>query len=354
MVFDKKSIMKFPSVLLVGHDVLKNIPEICNELGMPKEAIIITGKTTYGYAGNKVEMFLKKKGFNVKVFFAESATLESIAEIERKIKTSKVPSPFLLGIGGGSKIDIAKIVSYNLQRPFISVPTIASHDGIASPRASLKNGKLPISIEAKVPVAIIADTHVIVKSPYRFLASGCADVISNLTAVKDWELAHKANNEHFSSTASTLSKYTAENIIENAKEISKGYEKSVWTAIKPILMSGISMSIAGSSRPASGSEHLFSHALDVIGTSKALHGEQCGVGTIMMMYLHNGDWEKIRNALKTLKCPTTAKELGISENDLIKAIVLSTKIRKDRYTILNEVKITKKEAYKIAKVTKVI
>ena len=56
-----------------------------------------------------------------------------------------------------------------------------------------------------------------------------------------------------------------------------------------MISSGMAISIAGNSRPASGSEHKFSHALDMIAPKPALHGEQCGVGTIMMMYLHGGD-----------------------------------------------------------------
>ncbi len=76
-------------------------------------------------------------------------------------------------------------------------------------------------------------------------------------------------------------------------------EESARLVVKTLFSSGMAISIAGSSRPASGSEHTFSHALDKILDKPCLHGEQCGVGTILMMYLYGGDWKFIRDSLKS-------------------------------------------------------
>jgi glycerol-1-phosphate dehydrogenase [NAD(P)+] len=95
------------------------------------------------------------------------------------------------------------------------------------------------------------------------------------------------------------------------------------------------MSIAGSSRPASGSEHMFSHALDRLAPKPALHGEQCAVGTIMMMYLHGGNWQEIRDALIKIKVPVTAKGLKIDDELIIEALTIANTIRQERYTILS-------------------
>jgi glycerol-1-phosphate dehydrogenase [NAD(P)+] len=96
------------------------------------------------------------------------------------------------------------------------------------------------------------------------------------------------------------------------------------------------MSIAGSSRPCSGSEHLFSHALDMINHQHAMHGEQCGVGAILTAYLYKSNWQKIRNTLKQIGAPTTAAELGVKDAEIVKALELAAKIRPERYTILNK------------------
>ena len=124
--------------------------------------------------------------------------------------------------------------------------------------------------------------------------------------------------------------------------------------MRPIIISGISMSVAGSSRPTSGSEHMFSHALDRMGISPAMHGEQCGVGSIIMMYLHGGDWQSIKTALRRIGAPTDAKGLGISDEDIIEALTTAHEIRKDRFTILGDNGLTKESARKAATITGVI
>jgi glycerol-1-phosphate dehydrogenase [NAD(P)+] len=146
----------------------------------------------------------------------------------------------------------------------------------------------------------------------------------------------------------------AQIIEDQAQTIRKGLEESVRIVVKALVSSGVAMSIAGSSRPASGSEHNFSHALDQIAPKPALHGEQCGVGAIMMMYLHGGDWIKIRNTLKSIEAPTTASELGIDDRYIVKALMHAHKIRPDRYTILGNSGLTEEAAEKLAQKTGVI
>lgn len=143
-------------------------------------------------------------------------------------------------------------------------------------------------------------------------------------------------------------------VIKSADSIKKGLEESARIVVKALISSGIAMSIAGSSRPASGSEHKFSHALDIVAPKPALHGEQCGVGTIMMMYLHGKDWKFIRDTLKKINAPTNAYELGIDPEYIIEALTMAHKIRKERYTILGDRGLTRAAAKRLAEVTGVI
>ena len=314
--------------------------------------LLVTGCKTRKVAGDQIKENLVRNGYDIQIIDTDEANQENLKKVEQVAK--EVKATYLLGVGGGSKIDLAKMAAKDLNLEFLSIPTSASHDGIASGRASIKSNSVPLSLEAKVPLGVIADTNVIVKAPYRLLAAGCADVISNSTALKDWEFARRMRNEEFSRSAYELANYTAETIIDNADLIRPNMEESVWIAIRPIIISGISMSVAGSSRPTSGAEHMFSHALDVIAPGKALHGEQCGVGCIMMMYLHGGDWMRIRTALQKIGAPTSAKELGISNEKVIEALVTAHTIRKDRFTILGNLGLTHEAAEKIAMITKVI
>lgn len=344
--------MVFPRVVLAGHDVLTELGSTCQQFGFAKRGAVITGPTTGALAGDRCAQLLGESGFDVETIVAGVANETEVARVEEL--TARSGARFLVAVGGGSKIDITKVVADHLHLPFVSVPTSAAHDGIASPRASLHGAHSHNSIRAAVPLGIIADTAVIVRAPYRLLASGCADVISNLTAVLDWRLAVRLRNEEYSSTAATLSEYSAQQIMDQASLIKPNLEESVWLAIRPLIVAGIAMSVAGSSRPCSGSEHLFSHALDQSAAHPSLHGEQCGVGAIMMMYLHGGDWTRVRSTLRTIGAPTTAHELGVTKEETIHALVAAHSIRPDRYTILGDNGLTREAAERLATVTGVV
>lgn len=350
--FGKARAMVFPRVVLAGHDVILELGTTCRQFGFAPRGAVVTGPKTSALAGERCAQILSESGFEIETVIAGSATEEEVARVEAEVARSR--AAFLVAVGGGSKIDITKVVADHLHLPFVSVPTSAAHDGISSPRASLHGAHSHNSIRAAVPLGIIADTAVIVQAPFRLLASGCADVISNLTAVLDWRLAVRLRNEEYSSTAATLSEYSAQQIMEHAPLIKPNLEESVWLAIRPLIVAGIAMSVAGSSRPCSGSEHLFSHALDRSAAHPSLHGEQCGVGAIMMMYLHGGDWQRLRSVLRTIGAPTTARELGVSNEETVNALVAAQTLRPDRYTILGDSGLTREAAERLATVTGVV
>jgi glycerol-1-phosphate dehydrogenase [NAD(P)+] len=343
--------MVFPRQVIVGHGAFEHIPELCNRI-VDGNALVVADKNTKKILADKIINLLKDNNYNVSSMLISASTLKEVTRVQNAIERKS--AGFVLGVGGGTVIDVAKFASYKTSRDFISVPTAASHDGIASPQASLKESKGSISKRAISPLAIVADTSIIKKAPYRMLASGCADVISNLSAINDWELAHRLKNEEFSTYAASLSKTAAELLLKNAGLIKTKSEDAVWIAVKGMIVSGVAMSVAGSSRPASGAEHMFSHVLDKISPGRAMHGEQCGVGAIMMMYLHGENWEEIRDALKKIGAPTTAKELDIPKKKIIQALVNAHSIRPERYTILGEGGLTKDAAKAVAKKTGVI
>ncbi len=350
--FGKARGMVFPRTVLVGHGVLEELAPTCQQFGFPPVGAVITGARTAELAGNRATEILNGAGFRVRALLAHEATGTEVERLATEVRG--LGARFVIGVGGGSKIDITKVVAARLGIPFVSVPTSAAHDGISSPRASLHDSESVTSTVGAVPMGVIADTAVIVQAPYRLLASGCADVISNVTAILDWRLAVRLRNEEYSSTAANLSEYAAQEIIDHAEAIKPNLEESVWIALRPILVAGIAMSVAGSSRPCSGSEHLFSHALDRISSRPSLHGEQCGVGAIMMMYLHGGDWKRVKNALLTIGAPTTAQELGVSDQEVVRALTLAHAIRPDRYTILGDNGLAQEAATRLASVTGVI
>ncbi|WP_204247229.1 NAD(P)-dependent glycerol-1-phosphate dehydrogenase [Thermococcus celer] len=343
--------MQLPREVLLGENLKGEVVNVAKRLGLGEKALILYGPRTKEIAGREVERNLQES-FDVSALTVKAATT---GEVERALaKIRDEGADWLIAVGGGSIIDVAKLASFKAGVPFISFPTTASHDGIASANASIKDLGSKTSVKAVPPVAVIADVEVIKTAPYRYLAAGVGDMISNLTAVKDWRLAHRIKGEYYSEYAASLSLMSAKMVIKNADIIRLGNEESVRKVVKGLISSGVAMSIAGSSRPASGAEHLFSHALDAIAPKPALHGEQVGVGTIIMAYLHGLKWERIRETLKRVGAPTNAYELGIEPDIIVEALTIAHTIRPERYTILGRDGLTREAAENAAKITGVI
>lgn len=344
--------MQLPREVIVGNETLSLIGDICKRLGFSRSAFVVTGPKTQRVAGKGVIDILEDKRINVDHIMVASSTLWDVKAVEEKIKELK--PQIVLGVGGGTKIDVAKLSSARQSVPFISVPTTASHDGIASPVVSLKGLGKPYSMMAQAPMAIVVDTSVIIQADYRFTASGCGDVVAKFTAVRDWKLAHEVKNEYYGEYAASLALMSARLVMKNADIIKPGTEEGLRVLLEALISCGVAMSIAGSSRPCSGSEHLFSHALDLIAAKPASHGEQCGIGSILMAYLHKMDWKQIKETLQKVGAPTTAKELEIESESVIQALVRACTIRPERYTILDENKLDYDYAKKLVEATGVI
>jgi glycerol-1-phosphate dehydrogenase [NAD(P)+] len=147
---------------------------------------------------------------------------------------------------------------------------------------------------------------------------------------------------------------TVKLITQNANLIktqAEGYSRIVMNSL---VGSSLAMCVAGSSRPGSGSEHMFSHALDSILETPALHGEQCALGSLMIAYLHDLDWEEMRNIFVILDLPVKAKDLNIADEDIIKALTIAHTIRPERYTILGKDGLTYEAAVRVAEKTGVL
>ena len=342
-IFEKSKWMQLPRDVVIGHDVLPELPAVCDDLHLGRSVLIVSGGQTKTIAGEKVRTLLAKD-YSVRTYIADTISPGIIREAENEAKDVD----FLIGVGGGRVIDTAKISAFNLDLPFISIPTAASHDGIASSRASIPTSEGSASLEAEPPVAIVADTGIIASAPHRLLAAGCADIISNYTAILDWELAHRLRGEPVSEYAVALSRMTAELLMKNAHVIKPHNEQSAWFVTRALVSSGVAMSIAGSSRPGSGSERKFGHALEQLAPGKALHGEACGIGTIIAMYLHGGDWKAIRDSLRHVGAPVTPKEIGIDDAVAVEALLMAKRIRPERFTIL-DMGLTEESAWELVK-----
>ncbi len=342
--------MELPRLIVVGEKNINEFGEFLVTLNKPKKVSLISGINVKKILKQKIEKSLKEKGIKFVWHSSKDNQISSLNQIQKDVK--KDHSDLVAGIGGGRSVDTAKMVSFNLDIPFVSLPTAASHDGMASPFVSVKSDK-PHSIVASAPLGVFVDIDIIKKAPSKLLASGCGDLIANIIAVKDWQLGHKKTGEYYGMYSADLALMSAKIVMENSRKYSKkGLDARV--IVEALISAGVASCIAGSSRPCSGAEHLFSHALDKLAPGKGLHGEKCGIGSIMMAKLQGQDWKKIIKTLKEVGAPTTAKQLGLTEDQVIGALMIAQELRPNRYTILKEIKMTEQKAMNLAKSTKVI
>ena len=343
--------MELPRQIVVGENNILDVGEFLHGLSAnSKKVSIISGKNVKKIFGQQIDSSLKESRISSIWHLANSNLVQDIKQIQKKVKNAK--TDLIIGIGGGRSVDIAKFCSFNLRKPFVSIPTSASHDGIASPFVSVR-GEKPHSLVATAPLGVFVDVNVIKGAPKKLLASGCGDLMAKVTAVKDWQLGRDKKGEYYGRYSADLASMSAKILIESSPSFSKkGIDARI--IVEALISAGVASCIAGSSRPCSGAEHLFSHAVDHLEFGVGLHGEKVGIGAIMIAKLQGQDWKKIVKTLKNVGAPTTAKEIGLKPRVLTKALTIAQSLRPERYTILSEKKITEKDAMKLAKITKVL
>jgi glycerol-1-phosphate dehydrogenase [NAD(P)+] len=342
--------MELPRLIEIGEKNINDFGKFLISLNKPKKVSLIAGTNVQKILKKTIEKSLKLKKIKFIWHTSIDNQIKSLNQIQKDVK--KDNSDLIVGIGGGRSVDTAKLISYNLGKPFVSLPTAASHDGMASPFVSVKSDK-PHSIVATAPMGVFVDIDIIKKAPAKLLASGCGDLIANIIAVKDWQLGHKKKKEYYGRYAANLALMSAKIVMENSSEFAKkGLDARV--IVEGLISAGVASCIAGSSRPCSGAEHLVSHALDKLAPGTGLHGEKCGLGSIMIAKLQGQDWKKIVKTLKDVGAPTTAKQIGLKPDVIVKALMIAQDLRPERYTILKEIKMTEKRALNLAKSTGII
>lgn len=237
----------------------------------------------------------------------------------------------VIGVGGGRALDLAKYVASLAGLPYYSAPTSLSNDGFSAPQSSLLLGDRRKSLPCRMPFAVIIDTSICGEAPEMLWLSGVGDLIAKLTAVQDWKLAYHERREPVDDLAALLSTSTVYQFLSRPHRDTDSLELMA-TAL---MLNGVAMAMCGSSRPASGAEHLISHALDQLSERPRYHGLQVGVAsyitsrlhgdvhteTIARLFADTGFWEGIRQD------PFSAREWS-------EALRVASQSRPERYTVL--------------------
>jgi glycerol-1-phosphate dehydrogenase [NAD(P)+] len=322
-----------PGFFYVSNGSIYTINEILQSEGIElTKSLIVSGQSFTKSIGDLVASSIDGEQSRI---YIDDNSIESIQKVEHQIRDTG--SSLVIGVGGGKVLDVTKYCAYKLGKSFLAIPTVLSNDGISSPVAVVDTDQGVSSIGTNPPVGIVVDINVIKNSPKKTVLAGIGDLISNISAVDDWNLAGIYNGEKVDKFAEILAKNSAEGFVRllDKKSIDITEDTLLTSLAEGLIQSGIAMSLAGSSRPCSGSEHLISHALDHLLNYSKLHGIQVGFATLFTSALRKKEFRDLAVLYKKIGFPTTLKELGLSREIFQSAVRNAPNTRKGRFTILN-------------------
>ncbi len=195
----------------------------------------------------------------------------------------------ILAVGSGVINDCCKVLAHACGLPLITVGTAPSMDGYASNSSSMVQRRIKVSLYVKCPDALICDTDIMKEAPGQMLMAGLGDMLAKYISVCEWRISHLVTGEYYCESIAGLMRAAVRRCVAMADGLMRREERAVAAVAEGLVLSGIAMSYAGISRPASGLEHYFSHLWEMMalerGEASDLHGIQVGVGTLLTLFL---------------------------------------------------------------------
>lgn len=254
--------------------------------------------------------------------------LESAARLFADLPRS---TSAIVAVGGGKALDVAKYAAFLGRLPYYAVPTSLSNDGFCSPQSSLTIRGRRRSLPAALPFGVVVDTAICLAAPDVLTLSGVGDLVAKLTAIRDWRLSFHATGEAMNDFAVLLSESSVHAFLSHSVLDLEGLRLLATS----LLLNGIAMEVCGTSRPASGAEHLISHALDAGSTRPRLHGLQVGIATYLVSILQGENTERIAAAFDATGFWDAIAQDPFSRSEWIEAVRRAPSVREGYYTVLS-------------------
>jgi glycerol-1-phosphate dehydrogenase [NAD(P)+] len=257
----------------------------------------------------------------------------SVEEAMRLLDAVPSSCSALVGVGGGKALDVAKYTASLVDLPYFATPTSLSNDGFCSPQASLTLEGKRRSLPTGLPDAVVVDLAVCQQAPLMLWHSGVGDLSAKFTAVWDWKLAFHRRGVPVNDLAALMSDASVFQFMANPVLDEQG----IRLLAMALMLNGVAMEIAGSSRPASGSEHLISHALGMTGARQRLHGLQTGTAAYLVSSLQSGSHhERIGDLFARTGFWESIREQPFSREEWRIAVERAPSVKEDFYTILSD------------------
>lgn len=321
-----------PALLEVGDYVLSYFWTLLSKAGF-KRIVLCYGEGIRPLCEQEINRSMTDQP-QIEILDNRDVLDNNIEAITKTAFTLPAGTEAIVGIGGGKALDIAKYMAFLNRLPFISVPTSVAHDGFASSGCSLYVQGRRTSVPAQMPYGILVDTGLVGKSPVQFLYSGLGDIISKIPAILDWKFEESVGVTRVNDFAVMMAKKSVNSIVRMPYTDIREFF-FIKEMVDSLTLSGIAMEIAGSSAPASGSEHLISHALDQIVEHPQLHGIQVGVASYLMCLVQEHRVERVKKFLSETGFFDFVATLGMRLSDFEQAVESAPSIKPSRHTYLH-------------------
>lgn len=334
--------------LIIAPNLKSDIDElVAMNIPAGKAAVVDDVNTSTAY-GDLVFRALKVRFEATHLTLSKGVKADEVALAEIEAKTKR--ADFLVAVGSGTINDLVKYAAYKAGKPYIIFPTAASMNGYVSANASISLKGKKESHAATLPIAVLVDMHMLAAAPARLSQAGLGDSLARPTAQADWLLSHHFTGEEYDNTPYDLIAPYEPAVFGQADAIARGDAQAIKALLELLLLSGFGMTIAGSSRPASGAEHMIAHMLS---DGSYLHGEEiavtsvdiaalqakllasgkCGAASEAISAIHIPPQELVL-IRKMAGLPDTPEKLGWSKEAYAHAMA-NAKFTRDRFTCLN-------------------
>ena len=293
----------------IGSGAIASIPEGLAAMGA-KRPFIVCDVNTKKAAWDKVKPVLDAANIEYTFFCFPMEQVEPDEHAMGSMVLAFDPAcDCVLGIGSGVINDSCKVLAHAMGRKQMIVGTAPSMDGYASSSSSMVINGCKVSLINACPAAIICDIDIIKDAPMRMLHAGLGDMLAKYIGLCEWRIVELINGEYRCENVAALMRASVDKIVANAPGLRRRESAAVQATVEGLVLSGIAMSYAGSSRPASGLEHYFSHLWEMMalerGVPYELHGIQVGIGTLLGL--------RVFDMIRTMT-PDKEKALAFVEN----------------------------------------
>jgi glycerol-1-phosphate dehydrogenase [NAD(P)+] len=317
-----------PTLVRVKEGALDRLGTYLGRRGHRRVAVLVS-KGLQPPLPERVDRILKDQAIEVVAWVEVSDT--EVASAARCFADLPRETGAVVGVGGGKALDVAKYVGFLGRLPYYAVPTSLSNDGVCSPQASLTIHGKRRSLPAALPFGVVIDTAVCRDAPRILTLSGVGDLVAKFSAVRDWKLAFHRTGEPVNDFAALLSDGSIHSYLSHPRFDLEGI-RLLGTSL---LLNGIAMEICGSSRPASGSEHLISHALDAISARPRLHGLQVGIATYLVSLLQGSNTDRIIGLFDVTGFWGAIAQDPFARAEWLEAIRAAPSVKEGYYTVLS-------------------